>query len=140
MDDGHGARSRSPVNLYKNYYRRGPQTESRLYPYALSPQMSYYVRDNYFEDWGYQDHPRHWTWGKVPRWIQFNNNGRELDSPAETPDIKLVDAQAVFDVVLARAGCWPRDRMTKRTVSEVKSKTGSWGRNCAARTDRPVVP
>ncbi len=36
-----------------NRPRRGPQTEERLYPYALSPNMTYYVRDNYFEDWGY---------------------------------------------------------------------------------------
>ena len=79
VDDGHGVRAKSPVNLHKNYYRRGPQTEGRLYPYALSPHMAYYVRDNYFEDWGYQGHPRHWKWGSrrdgVPRWIQFNNNG-----------------------------------------------------------------
>jgi pectate lyase len=47
VDDGHGIRAKSPVNLHKNYYRRGPQTEGRLYPYALSPNMTYYVRDNY---------------------------------------------------------------------------------------------
>ena len=33
VDDGHGVRAKSPVNLHKNYYRRGPQTEERLYPY-----------------------------------------------------------------------------------------------------------
>lgn len=133
VDDGHGVRARSPVNLYKNYYRRGPQTEGRLYPFALSPHMSYYVRDNYFEDWGYQGHPRHWKWGSqpdgVPKWIQFNNDGLELDAPAKTPNIELVDAQAAFELVLAKAGCWPRDRTTNRTVHEVKTKTGAWGRN-----------
>ena len=132
VDDGHGVRAKSPVNLYKNYYRRGPQTQDRLYPYALSPHMSYYVQDNYFEDWGYQGHPRHWKWGgpdRAPRWVQFNNNGRELDAPAKTPKIELVDAKAAFELVLAKAGCWPRDRMTKRTVHEVRTKTGNWGRN-----------
>lgn len=133
VDDGHGIRARSPVNLYQNYYRRGPQTEGRLYPYALSPHMSYYVRDNYFEDWGYQGHPRHWKWGRqhdgVPKWIQFNNDGQELEAPAKTPHIELVDAQAAFELVLAKAGCWPRDRTTNRTVHEVKTKTGAWGRN-----------
>ncbi|WP_442505484.1 hypothetical protein SH528x_004274 [Novipirellula sp. SH528] len=132
-DDGHGVRARSAVNLYKNYYRRGPQTDDRMYPYALSPQMSYYVSDNYFEDWGYQGHPRHWKWGSqnggVPKWIQFNNNGHELDSPANTPEIELVDAKAAFELILVKAGCWPRDRLTRRTVEEVKTKTGAWGRN-----------
>ncbi len=132
VDDGHGARAKSPVNLHRNYYRRGPQTQDRIYPYALSPNMSYYVRDNYFEDWGYQGHPRHWKWGgpnRAPRWVQFNNNGRELNSPAKTPKIELVDAKEAFKLVLAKAGCWPRDRVTQRSIDEVKSKTGAWGRN-----------
>jgi pectate lyase len=132
-DDGHGVRAKSPVNLHKNFYRRGPQTEGRMYPYALSPDMTYYVRDNFFEDWGYQHHPRHWKPanlpGGVPRWIQFNNNGQEIDAPAKTPAIELVDAREAYDLVLAKAGCWPRDRVTKRTIDEVKNKTGSWGRN-----------
>jgi len=133
VDDGHGERAKSHVNLYKNYFRRGPQTQDRLYPFALSPQMSYYVRDNFFEDWGYQGHPRHWKWGSqpdsAPRWIQFNNNGRELDAPAKTPGIELVDAKAAFELVLTKAGCWPRDQTTNRTIHEVKTGTGNWGRN-----------
>lgn len=131
-DDGHGMRANSPVNLHQNYYRRGPQTQDRMYPFALSPQMSYYVRDNFFEDWGYQGHPRHWQWGgpdRAPSWVQFNHNGRELDAPAKTPEIELVDAKAAYDLILDKAGCWPRDRISKRTVHEVQTKTGSWGRN-----------
>lgn len=137
VDDGHGAEAKSPVNLYQNFYRRGPQTQDRLYPFALSPHMSYYVRDNFFEDWGYRGHPRHWKWSgpdRAPRWVQFNNHGRELDAPAETPEIELVDAKAASALILARAGCWPRDRVTKRTVHEVKTKTGAWGR------DAPLEP
>lgn len=132
VDDGHGARAKSPVNLHKNFYRRGPQTLDRMYPYALSPNMSYYVQDNYFEDWGYKGHPRHWKWSgaeRAPTWVQFNNNGKELNEPAKTPDIQLADAKQAFDLVLAKAGCWPRDRVTKRTVNEVASKSGAWGRN-----------
>ena len=132
VDDGHGVRAKSPVNLYKNFYRRGPQTKDRLYPFALSPHMDYYVRDNFFEDWGYQDHPRHWKWGgpdRAPTWVQFNNNGREINVPAKTPNIELVDAKAAYKLVLSHAGCWPRDRVTQRTVHEVKTRTGAWGRN-----------
>ena len=132
VDDGHGDRARSPVNIHGNYYRRGPQTQDRIYPFALSPHMSYYVRDNYFEDWGYQGHPQHWTWGgpdRAPKWVQFNNNGRELDGPAMTPEIELLDATAAYPEVLSKAGCWPRDRVTRRTIQEVTTQTGSWGRN-----------
>ncbi|WP_425614378.1 hypothetical protein NA78x_004245 [Anatilimnocola sp. NA78] len=133
VDDGHGARAKSPVNLHRNYYLRGPQTAERMYPYALSPQMNYYVRDNYFEDWGYQHHPKHWRYGgTTPRWLQFNNNGGELAEPAGVPRIEMVDAREVPSLVLANAGCWPRDRVTKRTIEEVKSKVGKWGRNAPA--------
>ncbi len=31
--------------------------------------------------------------------------------------------------MLARAGCFPRDVVTRRTIEEVKSGTGSWGRH-----------
>ncbi len=133
VDDGHGVRAKSPVNLHKNYYRRGPQTRGRMYPYALSPNMTYYVQENFFEDWGYQGHPRHWKPanqpGGVPPWIQFNINGDEIESLAKTPEIELVDAKVAYELVLAKAGCWPRDRMTKRTIHEVTAKTGAWGRN-----------
>jgi hypothetical protein len=44
----------------------------------------------------------------------------------------LVDAKQAFDLVLAQAGCWPRDRVTLRTVEEVKTKSGAWGRNAPA--------
>jgi pectate lyase len=132
-DDGHGNRAKSPVNLHNNYYRRGPNTFERLYPFALSPEMNYYVKDNYFEDWGYQDHPKHWKPanqpGGVPSWIQYNNNGGELSQPGQVPAMTIRDAREVYDLVLARAGCWPRDRMTKRTIEDVRNKTGSWGRN-----------
>jgi pectate lyase len=132
-DDGHGNKAGSPVNLYKNYYRRGPQTFERMYPYALSPFMDYYVKDNYFEDWGYQDHPKHWKTSnnanEIPEWIQYNNNGNELSDPGQAPAIKTQDAMDIINPILSQAGCWPRDRVTIRTVEEVKNKTGSWGRN-----------
>lgn len=129
-DDGHGNRAKSAVNIYKNYYLRGPDTQQRMYPFALSPEMDYYVRDNHFEDWGDQHHPQHWRYGgKTPRWLQFNNNGREIDQPAKTPAIEATDARTARDHILARAGCWPRDRVTKRTIDELQNRSGKWGRN-----------
>lgn len=131
-DDGHGNRAKSPVNLHKNYYLRGPQTLERMYPYSLSPQMDYYVRDNYFEDWGLQHHPRHWKYGgNTPRWLQFNNSGRELDQPARVPPVETVGPREVPELILAKVGCWPRDRVTKRTIDEVQNKSGKWGRNAS---------
>ncbi len=132
-DDGHGKNARSAVNIYRNYYLRGPQTLNRIYPFALSPSMNYYIKDNYFEEWGYQHHPKFWKYpdqnGGVPAWIQFNNNGKELSARAEAPEINTRDAREIYETILAGAGCWPRDRITSRTIDEVKNKTGAWGRN-----------
>jgi hypothetical protein len=58
-----------------------------------------------------------------------NNNGRELSEKAAAAPIATTDAQENYPVVLAKAGCWPRDRVTTRTVEEVKLGTGSWGQN-----------
>ena len=43
----------------------------------------------------------------------------------------MVEAREVPKLVLAQAGCWPRDRVTLRTFDEVQQKTGKWGRNAA---------
>lgn len=105
----------------------------RMYPYALSPVMDYYVKDNYFEDWGYQNHPKYWKYqnqpGGGPKWVQFNNNGKELSEPGKAPLINTIDAKDIFDLILSEAGCRPMDRVTTRTIAEVKSQTGLWGRN-----------
>jgi hypothetical protein len=58
-----------------------------------------------------------------------NNNGRELSEKALAPVVSILDARENYPVVLAKAGCWPRDRVTSRTVEEVRLGTGSWGRN-----------
>ena len=67
--------------------------------------------------------------------MQFNHNGQELDAPAKTPPIELVDARAAFEQVLKSAGCWPRDRVTQRTVKEVNTETGNWGRDAPLQPD-----
>jgi hypothetical protein len=132
-EDGHGGNAKSPVNLYANYYRRGPRTMERIYPFAFIPGMEFYVKDNCFEGWGYQDHPKFWKrvseGGNAPRWMQFNTHGEVLQEKAWTPEIRTQTAEEAADLVLARAGCWPRDQLTLRTIQEVNSGTGSWGRD-----------
>ena len=94
--------------------------------------MSYYVHDNFFEGWGYKGHPRHWEWGgpnRAPKWVQFNQQGQELEAPAATPDIATTDAKEAMEQILEKAGCWPRDRVTRRTIEEVRTKAGAWGRH-----------
>ena len=125
---GHQPNIQSPINVYNNYWRKGPSYE-RIFPFANFDGVDYYITDNYYENWGLKGHPRYWTWSEAPTWVQFNQDGEELLSPAPTPPITTTTAMACFDPVLNKAGCWPRDRVTLRTVDEVINGTGSWERN-----------
>lgn len=127
--DGHQDNIQSPINNFNNYWRRGPNSIDRIYPFANYNVVDYYIADNYFEGWGYQDHPAFWSWSTAPSWMQFNQNGGVLTTPADVPPVATQTAIEAYDLVLAKAGCWPRDRVTNRTITEVQNGTGQWGRN-----------
>ena len=56
---------------------------------------------------------------------------RSLSSEAAwpAPPVKTQTAKASYDLVLAQAGCLPRDAVSKRTIKEVRAGSGSWGRH-----------
>jgi len=126
--DGHQGNVQSPINNYNNYWRKGP-SYYRIFPFANFDMVDYYIKDNYYEGWGLKGHPKYWTDSDTPSWVQFNQDGGELLSPGRTPPITTTTALECFEPVLNKAGCWPRDRVTKRTIADVKNRTGSWGRN-----------
>jgi hypothetical protein len=49
-------------------------------------------------------------------------------TPFSTPPITTHTAEEAYDLVLARAGAFPRDVVTLRTLDEIQQRTGSWGR------------
>ncbi len=51
------------------------------------------------------------------------------DKPWDAPPVATQTAPASYELVLARAGCFPRDAVSKRTVAEVRAGTGKWGRH-----------
>jgi pectate lyase len=44
------------------------------------------------------------------------------------PPVTTLPADQVLATVLARAGAWPRDAVTRRTIQDVRDGTGDWGR------------
>jgi hypothetical protein len=50
-----------------------------------------------------------------------------VNTPWDFPKITLHTGAETYDTVLARVGAWPRDSMNRRTVNEVKTRTGSLG-------------
>ncbi len=130
--DGHSPGIQSPLNNLNNYWKRGPSCWTKIYPFATITGVDYYIDNNYFEDWGIQGPPQYWTYGSTPSWVQFNNNGNAIALPGYVPPITTDPVMDVCDIVLEKAGAWPRDRVTLRTIDEVINGTGSYGRDAPA--------
>lgn len=127
-----GHRPRAPINIVANYYKRGPNAKT-LYPFNFDEAGQYYISDNYFEDLGIIGDPR--AGGKsLPSWIRSGYSGTVLSKPASVAPVKTGTAQEAYREVMSRAGAWPRDRITLRTLDEVRAGGGKWGRNA------PTVP
>lgn len=118
-----GHKPMAPVNLIANYYKRGPSAEI-IYPFHFDRAGHYHVEKNFFEGIGLIDDPR-----QLPSWIRFNRQGKLLAMPAAVARVTTTTAQDAYRQVLATAGAWPRDRITLRTIDEVRQGTGRWGRN-----------
>ncbi|MFC1717231.1 polysaccharide lyase family 1 protein [Candidatus Poribacteria bacterium] len=127
--DGHTPKS--GINLIGNYYKKGPSSE-RLYPFGFINAGRYYVAGNYIEGIGEIGDPRDES-VQFPRWIQYNRNGEKLTTPAEVAPVTTHSAQKAYMLVLAHAGCRPQDRVSLRTIEEVKTVTGKWARNAPAK-------
>jgi pectate lyase len=139
--DGHETNVQSAINLHHNYWKRGPSCWDRIYPYATVSGLDYYIANTYFEGWGIQGHPAYWSYATTPGWVQFNNSGNVLTTPAYVPPITthqvtdVASATALYNLILQKAGCWPRDRVTLDCINEAQTGTGSYGRDAPAAPD-----
>ncbi len=138
--DGHGSRLRSPINMVGNYYERGPGTvgfngQYDMFPFGLHRAGTYHLSANYIRDWGYVGDPRDRRWRlSKPKWVQDSRGGTKLAKPARVAPVTTHTALEAYRLVTEYAGCFPRDRVTRRTVQEVRLGTGKWGR------DAPTAP
>ncbi len=118
------------INLVNNYYKRGPDAPW-VDLYRFSPQGRYYLEGNWLEglgmvngagDLGFLDSFR----------IRINRLGKRVEQPFSVAPVATDDALTAYARVLSQAGAFPRDRVTRRTVREVITATGSWRRNAPA--------
>jgi len=49
-----------------------------------------------------------------------------LKEPAPGPSITTYTADDAYELVMAKAGAWPRDATSRRTIEEVEEGTGGW--------------
>jgi pectate lyase len=128
-----GHEPKAPINLVANYYKRGPNANT-IHPFQFDPIGKYYVADNFFDGVGVVGDPRT-TKVSLPSWIRYQMEGVTLRLPAVVPAVTTSTAEEAYRQVLDKAGAWPRDRVTLRTLDEVRRGTGRWERNAPANPD-----
>jgi len=73
--------------------------------------------------------------------MSIYTNPTYLSQPHSFPSITTTSALQAYDDVLNRAGSWPRDAMTTRTVAEARNGTGTLGKlNDPLNTTGPAPP
>lgn len=126
--DGH--KPAAGINVIGNYYKRGPSAD-RITLYHFSDHGKYYLHGNHLAGFGQVDRP-----GDVGFFSTFNIGfSREGDLVGDEFPVAAVQTEEATEAylkVLALAGAFPRDRVTRRTISEVIAGTGSWRRGAPA--------
>lgn len=126
--DGHVPKE--AINLIGNYYKRGPNSE-KIIPFAFSPEGRYYLAGNFIDGVGLIEELLEER-AKLPAWLKMTRKGTFLAEPAAVAPVETQTAREAYQRVLNQAGCFPRDRVTTRTLQEVAEGTGAWGRNAPA--------
>lgn len=127
--DGHTPLA--PINFIGNYYKRGRDSD-KVYPFMFHKEGKYYLNDNYVEGYGEMIDPREPGFFS-PRWLKYNRYGEKLSKEVLVAPVKTHSALKAYEIVLAEAGAFPRDRVTNRTVEEVRKGAGRWARNGPAK-------
>lgn len=122
---------KAPVNLIANYYKRGPNAET-IFPFQFDPMGRYHVVNNYFHGYGIVDDPRS-SKAALPAWIQPGKAGISLAQPYKVAAVTTESAVNAYREVMSKAGAWPRDQVTLRTLDEVRQGAGRWGRHAPER-------
>ena len=114
-------------NIIGNYYKAGP-SEPSIFPFCFEGKTSYYLRDNYIAGVGIVQDP--WAEKDKLYGLQYYAQyGVKARKETEVPQVTTHSPLEAYELVLDQAGCFPRDTVSRRTVSEVRSGTGSWGRH-----------
>ena len=120
-------------NIIGNYYKQGPN--DNIYPFNFWRGTTYYLHDNYLESRagsGSYTGPVEDPWAEADKLYGlqvYANLGIKAKQPTEVPPVATQSPLDAYELVLANAGCLPRDTVGRRTVNEVRAGSGSWGRH-----------
>lgn len=126
-----------PFNIVGNYFKKGPSAS--LTPFLFDDEEpntnnpSYFVRDSYIDDPAFTGTIND-PWAEQSKYGGFSSLtganrkvGAENNLPGLTYKVTTQPAQQAYDLVLQKAGAFPRDGVSSRTIDEVKNRTGSFG-------------
>jgi pectate lyase len=117
---------RPGFNIIGNYYQRGP-SDKDIFPFCFEDDVPYYLRDNYIAGVGLIQDP--WQEADKLYGLQYYaSHGVKQEMETPVAPVTTQSPQEAYRLVLAQAGCFPRDAITKRIVADVPAGTGSWGR------------
>jgi pectate lyase len=121
-------------NLVGNTFKRGPSEDS-IFPFCFNNEdetlIRYYLSDNYLDDppliQRVVENP--WDERLIHEGLDYYMD-RGLRSVQEflMPRVHTHPAREAYYRVLEKAGCLPRDFLTQKTVAEVHTRRGGWGR------------
>jgi pectate lyase len=124
----HEGNYRTPgFNIIGNYYKQGP-SDPDIFPFCFEDDVPYYLRDNFIAGVGLIQDP--WAEAYKLYGLQYYaGHGVRQETETPVPSVTTHSPEQVYDLVLAEAGCFPRDVVTRRTIEETRQGTGSWGRH-----------
>ncbi len=107
------------VNLVNNYIKDGPNVAATMKG-----------RDFDRLNWN-RTEANLYAKGNVLTWmggVVDSKTGPTVETPWPAPAVKTHSAEEACELVLALAGCFPRDAVSRRTIEEVRNGTGAWRR------------
>ena len=115
-----------------NYFKAGPDApkrgqDLRFAAIDAGKKEELYAAGNFFSwvDGGKVVDP----WKRPLGRGVFSQYPIRRDKPWPAPAVQTHTAQKAYELVLAHAGCLPRDCVGRRTIAEVREGKGSWGRH-----------
>ncbi len=118
------------ANVVANYFKPGPNApktgrDLRFAAISASAAEEIYAAGNHFT----------WAPGAADPWKHplkkgvFSHYPVRAGKPFPAPPVTTHTAGEAYRLVLAHAGCLPRDAVSRRTVEEARTGKGSWSRH-----------
>jgi len=116
-----GARPNEPfrVNIVGNYVKDGPNVRNHMKGKSFDGLI--------WKRQSIDPHIRENKCSWIPPSADTVMTGRP--APWAAPPVRTRPAAEAYESVLQRAGCFPRDAVTERTMEETRAGTGGWGRH-----------